>query len=61
MVPRNLSRDLGETDGECAAFLHRKREELSETRQQVLEVTPVAHATSLDSPSVRVNEEARGG
>jgi len=48
-------RDLGATDGECAAWLDRKREELSKIRRQVHEVTRVAHATGLDAMSFRLN------
>jgi hypothetical protein len=48
-------RGAGGTDSECAAWLDRKRAELSDARRQLHEVTRVAYWTNLDSPSVRVN------
>ncbi|MBA3639345.1 MAG: hypothetical protein H0W53_08685 [Acidobacteria bacterium] len=48
-------RGAGATDDECAAYLDRKRAELSDARGQVHEITRTAYWTGLDSPSVRVN------
>jgi len=44
-------RDLGGTDDECAAWLHRKREELADTRKQIHEMVSVLYWTGGSTSS----------
>ncbi len=48
-------RDLGGTDDECAAFLHRKRQELADTRRQMHESISVMYTTGIAAVSIRVH------
>ena len=48
-------RGLGGTDSEVAVFVQRKRDELADTRRQIHEMVSVAHWTSFDSVSCRLN------